>query len=205
LALQVIFSGASLVLCAFFFVYFHLYIKRRTGREGILAGCREEVNRLIAEIDRATDRDAQLVEERIASLRKVLEEADRRIALLSRDMDRHRTGKELYTALGKAVAVPPAVPAGGAASSAGLPPAVPSPAESSPPPVLGALTGAAASSAPVQGSPAKGSIPPPVRPLTERAAELFRQGFSPELIASRLGVSLSEVELALAVSRRRGA
>jgi hypothetical protein len=205
LALQVIFSGASLVLCSFFFVYFHLYIKRRTGREGILASCREEVNRLIAEIDRATDRDAQLVEERIASLRKVLEEADRRIALLSRDMDRHRTGKELYTALEKAAAVPPAAPVGGAASSAGLPPAVPGPAESSPPPVPGALTGAAASSAPVQGSPAKDSIPPPVRPLTERAAELSRQGISPELIASRLGVSLSEVELALAVSRRRGA
>lgn len=202
MALHVIFSGASLVLCAFFFIYFHLYIRRRTSREGILAGYQEEVNRLIAEIDRATDRDAQLVEDRIASLRKILEDADRRIALLSRDMDRHRTGRELYTALEKAAVVPPAAPAGGAASSAGASPAVPGlipgPAELSP--VPGALTGAAP--APVQGSPAGDSVPPPVRPLTERAAELFRQGFSPELIASRLGVSLSEVELALAVSRR---
>jgi hypothetical protein len=198
-ALQVIFSGASLLLCAFFFVYFHLYIKRRTGREGILAACREEVNRLIAEIDRATDRDSQLVEERIASLRKMLEDADRRIALLSRDMDRQRAGKELYTALEKAV--PLAAPAvESAAPSAGASFVVPGPAS-------GAFRGAAASSAPARDSPAALPVPNSVqaRPLTERAAELSRQGFSSELIASRLGVSLSEVELALAVSRRRGA
>ncbi|MDR0997434.1 MAG: hypothetical protein LBL70_00065, partial [Treponema sp.] len=63
---QLIFSGSTLVLCAFFFVYFHLYIRRRTSRGSILAGYEDEVNRLITEIDHATDRDAQLVEERIA-------------------------------------------------------------------------------------------------------------------------------------------
>jgi hypothetical protein len=36
-------------------------------------------------------------------------------------------------------------------------------------------------------------------------AELSRQGFAAEFIASRLGLSLSEVELAIAVSRRQGA
>jgi hypothetical protein len=43
------------------------------------------------------------------------------------------------------------------------------------------------------------------RPLTERVRELSRQGIAPELIAARLKVSLSEVQLALAVSRRAGA
>jgi hypothetical protein len=168
LALQLIFSGASLVLCAFFFVYFHIYIRRRTGRENILAGYREEVDRLIAEIDRATDRDARLVEERIAELRKVLEDADRRIALL----DRRRASTELYTALGKSA--PAAVPP--------VPPAV-----SSATPIATAET------------------PPAARPITERVVELSRQGFAAELIAAKLGLSLSEVELAITVSRRRGA
>ncbi|MDR2746598.1 MAG: hypothetical protein LBB77_04045 [Treponema sp.] len=173
MALQFIFSGASLVLCAFFFIYFHFYIRRRLGERNILAGYQDEVNRLIAEIDRATDRDAQLVEERIAALRKILEDADRRIALL----DRRRPSTELYTAQGKP-----------------LPPA-PSPVPEIP-----------ASKIPVPEIPA----PPageegPAVPLTERVAELSRQGFAAELIASRLGCSLSEVELAIAVSRRRGA
>ncbi|MDR0399679.1 MAG: hypothetical protein LBH51_01885 [Treponema sp.] len=174
MALQVIFSGASLVLCAFFFIYFHLYIRRRTGRDGVLAACQEEVNRLVAEIDRATDRDAQLVEERIAALRKILEDADRRIALLSRDLDRRRPGTELYTAL-----------ASRRPGSASPPPAEPpaAPSDTAPP----------------------RNEPPPVRPLTERVQELSRQGLAAPLIAARLGVSISEVELALAVSRRRGA
>lgn len=163
------------MLCAFFFVYFYLYIRRRTGREGLLAGYRKEVDSLIAEIDRATDRDARLVEERIAALRKMLEEADRRIALLSRDLERRRAGAELYNALGKK----------------------PAPVEKPPASVAEALPAGLPAPPKPDGGPA--------RPLTEQAAELSRQGFAAELIASRLGVSLSEVELALAVSRRRDA
>jgi hypothetical protein len=184
LALQVIFSGAGLILCAFFFVYFHLYIKRRTNRDGILAGYQEEVNRLIAEIDRATDRDAQLVEERVAALRKMLEDADRRIALLSRDLDRRRTGTELYTALGGRRPVPELL----------------QPDTNSPRP-----SGEAPAAAPAvpKSPPSPNANPPPVRPLTERVEELARQGLAVQLIAARLGVSLSEVELALTVSRRQ--
>jgi hypothetical protein len=180
--LQLIFLGANLVLCALFFVFFYLYIRRRTGRESILADSREEVNRLIAEIDRATDRDARLVEERITALRKILEEADHRIALLSRDLDRRRASTELYTALGKpASETPVAAPsAPGAAPSGGFTPGA----------APGGLT----------------TVPSPAAPsLTGRVAELSRQGFAAELIAARLGLSLSEVELAIAVSRRRGA
>jgi hypothetical protein len=218
--------GANLVLCAFFFVFFYLYIRRRTESESVLAASREEVNRLIAEIDRATDRDARLVEERVIALRKVLEEADRRIALLSRDLDRRRASTELYTALGKVPpspgsAVPPAPPASEntavSATVPGVSPAsppaspavspvvpgfvVPSAAPSSSP---AALPGGSPGFPPAADSPvAAGS--PTLRPLTERVAELSRQGFAAELIAARLGVSLSEVELAIAVSRRRGA
>jgi hypothetical protein len=173
LSLQIIFSGLSLVLCAFFFVYFHIYIRRRTSHENLLTRYREEVDRLIAEIDNATDRDAQLVEERITNLKKILEDADRRIGLLSRDLERRRPGTGLYTALGQSPAVPVAPPVAVA-----------------PPPVAAAV---AAPAEPPE---------PPVRSLPERVAELSRQGISPELIAARLKVSLSEVELALTVSRR---
>jgi hypothetical protein len=194
--LQLIFSGASLALCALFFAFFYLYIRRRTASERILADSQDEVNRLIAEIDRATDRDARLVEERISSLRKILEEADRRIALLSRDLDRRQASAELYTALGKAPSVsqtaPPAAPGAG-----------PLPAASPPLSTLSsAVPGAPGPSSPA--APSAAAVPA-VRPLTERVAELSRQGFAAELIAARLGVSLSEVELAIAVSRRRGA
>jgi hypothetical protein len=199
---QIIFSGATLVLCAFFFIYFYLYIRRRTSRGSILAGYREEVDRLIAEIDHATDRDARLVEERITALRQILEDADRRIALLSRDTERRRGGAELYTALGSRQPVPAVSPSpadpgpsrvsagtaaeGGAAKAGGF-----------------ALPGEAAAGNLAVG-PKPGAGDPQVRSLTEQVAELSRQGISAEFIAARLGLSLSEVELALAVYRRTG-
>jgi hypothetical protein len=212
--LQLVFLGVNLVLCAFFFVFFYLYIRRRTGSESILAASREEVNRLVAEIDRATDRDARLVEERIIALRKVLEEADHRIALLSRDLDRRRASTELYTALGK---VPPASPASEntavSATASGVSPASP-PASPAVSPVVPGLAvppvappsspGGSPGFPPAADSPAAAGSSA-LRPLTERVAELSRQGFAAELIAARLGISLSEVELAIAVSRRRGA
>jgi hypothetical protein len=215
LTLQIIFSGTSLVLCAFFFVYCHHYIRRRTSHENILANYRDEVNRLIADIDAATDRDAQLVEDRIAGLRKLLEDADRRISLLSRDLERRRPGTELYTALGSAprpVTTPEAAvslagldsrpggqPVASAAVAAAQPPAaIP---DTLWPPPAGVPAGEAQPPAPV--APVAATVPE--RPLTERVLELSRQGIAPELIATRLKVSLSEVQLALAVSRRAGA
>jgi hypothetical protein len=202
---QIIFSGATLVLCAFFFIYFYLYIRRRTSRGSVLAGYREEVDRLIAEIDHATDRDARLVEDRITALRTILEDADRRIALLSRDMERRRGGAELYTALGSRQPVPAGTP---------------SPADSGPSRVPAGTVGkggpakagefappgeAAAGKTAIELKPGASAADPQVRSLTGQVAELSRQGISAEYIAARLGVSLSEVELALAVYRRTGA
>jgi hypothetical protein len=189
MTLQLIFSLFTLVLCAVFFIYVHLYIRRRTSRESILAAYRDEVNRLIAEIDHATDRDTQLVEERIAALRKILEETDRRIALMSRDMEKRRSTTELYTALSRSTGPTLQPPA------QDPPPAPPTPA-------------VPAHDAPAPSPPAAPSVPAADTPVpggpTQRVLELSRQGFAAEIIASRLGLSLAEVELTLAVSRRRG-
>ncbi|MDR2178601.1 MAG: hypothetical protein LBP20_11280 [Treponema sp.] len=204
---QVVFSLSTLVLCAVFFVYVHVYIRRRTSRESILTAYREEVNRLVAEIDHATDRDTRLVEERITALRKTLEEADRRIALMSRDMEKRRAATELYTALGSR-----------RAGSAGVPGIRSAPVQDSPSSPFPAASANAEGSAPGEqtanaqipaGQTASGPVPAvsggqAVPALGQRVAELSRQGFAAEIIAARLGLSFAEVELALAVSRRTG-
>jgi hypothetical protein len=185
----VIFSGAALLLCAFSFVYFYFYIRRRTSRGSMLADYRDEVDRLIAEIDHATDRDTQLVEERIAALKKILEEADRRIALMSRDMEKRRSASELYTALGTRQPLP--LQSG--------PPPCPAPSVAFPPEQSFERSPEPPPEEPVPAGPAV--LDPP---LIRRALELSRQGFAAELIAARLDLSLAEVELALAVSRHAG-
>jgi uncharacterized membrane protein len=171
MTLSIIFSAASLILCGFFFVYFQAYLRRKTGPQEILADYREEVNKLIVEIDAATERDAYLVEERIKSLKAILEELDKKIALSVREFEHRRSAETLYDSLGRnaKTAVPP-------------PPPAPPPAET-------------AEKTPSE-APAR---LPESRPLKEQVAQLASRGFSPGAIAARLKVSISEVELIIAI------
>jgi hypothetical protein len=219
MTLTVIFSAASLLFCGFFFIY----IRRRTAAKRILAEFREEVDRLIAEIDAVTDRDALLVEDRIKTLRALLEDADRRIALYARELDRRRGEESAYAALGrkaksaKSAAGPqePGRKAARGAEDSGAPvnlsgaiaaynaesAAGSGNAESSPP---------GKPDAPDKSAPelplfvrADRDIEPAPLPFAEQAAELSRSGLSPDLIAARLGSTVAEVNMAIALSRRR--
>ena len=87
----------ALLLWGASFLYLHSYTRRRTDPAVILASYADEAERLVATIDAATDRDARLVEDRIKTLRALLEETDRRLATLSREFER-RTREELSRA-----------------------------------------------------------------------------------------------------------
>jgi hypothetical protein len=215
MALAIVFSAASLLICGFSFIYFQAYLRRRTGAKRILAEFEEEVNNIVATIDAAADRDITLVEERVRSLKTLLDAADRRIAAYAREMDSRASQETAYAALNQG---------GGLAPSAPEPPhtekPAPQPAYSEPSAASPAATAARANPDPVARAKSGGTIalplgegprfiksPSPVkpkpRPLTERVSELSQNGLSPEAIASRLGVTISEVDLALAVSERR--
>jgi hypothetical protein len=194
--------AASLVFCCFFFFYFRSFIKKRTAAEELLAEYRTEVYRLIAEIDAATDRDALLVEERITALKKLLEDTDRRISVYVRELDRSRSGEALYTSLGRGIRAalgpgeraaqtepgPAAPPERAAAAEAPRPPA---PA-GKPAPRHTAANGAEGAASPDPG-------PAAPKPRKAQIAELAASGLSAGEIASRLDLSLSEVDLALSL------
>lgn len=187
----IIVPAASLAFCVCFFFYFQWYIKRHPalrGRDAAdkqLAEYRAEVYRLIAEIDAATDRDTLLVEQRIATLKKLLEDTDKRIAVYTRELNRSRSGEALYSSLSRGIHAalssrPPAV------SQAAAEPPAPPPAVADESPPFPAGAGAA---------PLPADNPKPT--IKGRVAELVAQGLSPEEIASRLNLSFSEVDLAL--------
>ncbi|MDR0315938.1 MAG: hypothetical protein LBH97_03455 [Treponema sp.] len=216
--ITLIFSALSLILCVFFFFYFRKYIKRKTDAEQRLDECRTEVYRLIAEIDAATDRDSLLVEERIKTLKTLLSDTDRRIAVYLRELDRSRTGEALYTSLGRGIRTalnPPSEADAGQQNppAQAAPPAAPVPQEpeSVPQKAARALPAAPAPQqeetvrirsgrkrAAVSGD---NSITKPR--LKVQIAELAAEGLSPAQIASRLEISFSEVELALNLLSRR--
>ncbi|GHV87999.1 hypothetical protein AGMMS50267_03590 [Spirochaetia bacterium] len=126
-----VFSTAGLIISGFSFLFLFRYLKRRTGQERILSEFRDEVDKLLRQIDEVTDRDLTLVEERIKTLRSLLEDTDRRIAVYAREVDRHRSQEEAFAAYDRS-----AQPAKGASrlgsayTRFGVPPAAEVPAES---------------------------------------------------------------------------
>ncbi|GHU23179.1 hypothetical protein FACS1894172_19850 [Spirochaetia bacterium] len=85
---SLIVSLISLGCCGLFFLYCRSYLDKRTSEERILAEFQEEIEKLIVQIDEATDRDSTLVEDRITKTRKILDEVDKHLALYVRELDR---------------------------------------------------------------------------------------------------------------------
>ncbi|MDR0600915.1 MAG: hypothetical protein LBG42_00905 [Treponema sp.] len=205
MTLPLVFSAASLLLCGFFFIYFRNFLKRQGGREGGSAYRDEveETRKLIADIDAATERDLTLIEDRLKTLREVLDAADRRVAVLVRELDRTYPAVQgrpaaLYTDLGKALPKPAAAPQPGAAPQPAVAPVPAAPQSAAVPRPAAPEPAVPDAFAPEQAKAAEaGNLS-----IGEKAAELAEAGFSPELIAARLGVSVTEVDLAVTIYRR---
>jgi hypothetical protein len=85
LNLPLVFSGLSLALVLAAFFYLRSYVKRRTDGEVILDKYREEINGMIADINRCTERDSVVVEERVKKLKALIESADKKLATLLKE------------------------------------------------------------------------------------------------------------------------
>ena len=160
---SLVISIGCLLFCVFAFLYMLRLIKKRTSFDGILEDVREEVNRLLQRIDEITDKDISLIEDREKGLRSLLEETDRRLAAMNRELARRENAEEAYRKLGRFPIIE----------------------KEKPPPPEPALPG--------------GEKPS----QEDQLKELVRSGFSPQIIASRLGISISEAELAVALQERR--
>ena len=187
------FAGFALALFLWFlaFLFLKSFVRRRTSPDYILELLQEEVRQLEADIDEKTEQSLLLLEEKIHSLREMCAEAERRIAVYNRELEKRNNEADALAALNKkplverlAVQTPPvqAEPAYSKPQTSAPNTAVkipPEPAESKPPRIIL--------------SHEKLSIKP--RPVKERIAELQKAGFSPELIAKRLELNPGEVQL----------
>jgi hypothetical protein len=103
MTISLVISIISLSLCISGFFFLRWYISQRTDAGRLLEEYRDEVYRLISEIDGATDRDSRLVEERIKILRKLLDDTDKRISVYTRELQRSRNSEAIYKKLGNGI------------------------------------------------------------------------------------------------------
>ena len=74
-------------------------VRRATSVESQIADVREEVSRLLVELNQTTDRNIALIEDRIARLNESLATADKKIGLLRREIEKHDVGSQIYSRL----------------------------------------------------------------------------------------------------------
>ena len=214
-------ASAALIVSVISFVYLKFYLKRRTSHERILSELREEVNKILRSIDETTDRDISLIEEREKTLRSLLEDIEKRLKVYVRETEKRREAEEALAALSP----PPAVSSLPAAKQA----APSSPAQSSyqelgknryrinRPQSLGEEQAAPAFPLPSfqikpeslieteareraeQGAAPSSEAPP----KGEQIRDLVKAGFSAPIIASRLDLSIAEVEFVEALLERK--
>ncbi len=80
-------------------------IERRIEPSAVLNQIRGEVDELIVEFNQTTERNIGLLEERIVRLNRLIESADRRVAVLRRELDAHESGTRVYSDMVQQAAV----------------------------------------------------------------------------------------------------
>jgi len=214
-----IISIICLALCFVMFFYFRWYIKKSVSSSSIsekeLAVRQREVESLIADIDRITDRDSQLVEARIKLLKTLIDETDKRISLYVKELEKGGSSETLYSSLGKGIrdalnisdeendAPVDTIALSPEARLKSLRAASVAPNISLETPVTPKqepLSARGDTSRPQDAAfPAS---PPDKQQIRSHIDLLLNDGLPPEEIASRLGISVAEVNLA--INLRRG-
>jgi len=212
MTVAIVFSVISLCVSVLSFFFFRWYIRRETALTKQLEVYRKEVDGLIAAIDTVTDRDSMLVEERVKTLKKVLEDTDKRIAVFLREVQRNRSGEALYDSLGRGIRAALDSRPHSKEQPALFPAEPVSPHSAVPRGVVPLASGGAtendtrhadeASAGKKQKNKAKRSQASTEKSAKVQIAEMSAKGTPPQEIASSLGISIAEVDLALNLLNR---
>jgi hypothetical protein len=81
-------------------VFFHRFSKI-FSTDDIIENTRTELNRMIGDVNRNTERNITLIEDRIKELKKIIAEADKRMALYASEQKKHTLGTEYRTTIDK--------------------------------------------------------------------------------------------------------
>ncbi len=133
---------------------------------------KDEINHLVVELNQTAERNIGIIEARINRLQKLVDSADRKIALLGKEREKVKLGREVYDRLKKSA---------------------PLVATSDSPSTETAVS-------PVPKEAADAALPEPGRSSADEVLDLHRQGFDTRLIASRTGSTLGEVELIISLA-----
>ena len=198
---------------------FYARLKTVFSPQKILANLKTEVDNLVADIGRETDRDVAILENRIVALRTLIDEADRRVGLARRETEKQSREALILDALSETSPKPAVTEVSPGYSDFRKPDkpnfdkfpetGAPEPAISAPEPAISAPEPAISAPEPAisavhvynRNSFVRRPVPiQPSVPVHEKVIDLARKGLSAEFIAATLSLSQGEVELIININ-----
>ena len=193
-------SAAALLTVVFSFLYLKSLIRRRTEilfiQDRILKEIREEVDGIINAIDETVERDISLIDEREKSMKALLEDIDKRLGVYVRELEKRRAAEDAYAAISSLSLQKKAMLHKNEA-------AAPPPAEINEASAFPLPRFQVRAEQPPDAPLPEGAPSPESPSQREQIRELVKAGFPHPVIASRLGISIAEVEFAAALQERR--
>jgi hypothetical protein len=200
---------AALDVAGLFAIWFALKarVDRRLELESLLSGVREEARALITELNETADRNVSLVEDRVKGLRDLLDETDRRMGLVRRELRTRESEREVFARLSARRPIVPPAP-----EAVPAPVAAPTAADASPRPADEATIEFSLGPREAEGPSERADLPEVglsedrievAKSSRERAVELHRQGFSAQVIAAKVGATVAEIELMIEMEEMR--
>jgi hypothetical protein len=205
-----IFGSINIIILVVMFLFLSRRLRRQYNASQFLAEVQQEVNAIVTELNQTTERNIQLLEDRIDRVKALVADLDKRIVLQeSEERKRSQTDRTYHHLKEQRRAILRDLQA--AAPLAGVSAASPAIAPAS----LAAAEPAAArheaSAAPAPAPVAGEAAPMPAAPtmglhraysreaLRAQVVEWSRAGMAPSLIAQQSGLSLGEVDLIISL------
>jgi len=191
-------TGISIILAGIVYILLVKRINREKSSTAITEQVRNEIDRMVVDLNQTADRNIGLIEQQLKSLTEMIQEADHRISLLQKHSEKLNRSTDTYNQIRPAQIVTPKASKARTASKAS---SAPQASEVSPPNAHTVdISEEMSNTVEPESEDAQDSMTTSKR---ERVINLHRQGISLDIIASRVGSTVAEVELIISMTEGR--
>ena len=183
-------TGISIILAGIVYILLVKRINREKSSTAITEQVRNEIDRMVVDLNQTADRNIGLVEQQLKLLTEMIQESDHRISLLQKHSEKLNRSTDTYNQIRPAQIMKPKEPTAQQSSEVSRPNAH----------TVDISENKKSSTSISESEDTQDAVTPSKR---ERVINLYRQGISLDIIASRVGSTVAEVELIISMTEGR--